>query len=85
VKVGEDRGENPDSTLFVSKSMPPALVAKVTSVLLAIKDDTSPASETVKKNLRIRGYVRTSTRDFDHTLGLLASMGATRKFDFGYY
>jgi ABC-type phosphate/phosphonate transport system substrate-binding protein len=80
--VGEDKGENPDNTLIVSKQVPKVFAAKVSNVLLALKDDVSPEAQAVKKSLKIRGFIATTARDFDHTLELLKKAGATKSFNF---
>ena len=82
--VGEDRGENPDNTLIVSRRVPQELVAKVSAALLAVKDDMSPAAQAVKKSLQIRGFVRTTLKDFEHTLALLSKAGETKSFKATY-
>lgn len=82
--VGEDKGENPDNTLIVSKQLPQALAAKVSTALLAVKDDSSPEAQAIKKSLKIQGFIKTTTKDFDHTLALLKKAGATKSFNFSY-
>ncbi|CAK0745639.1 hypothetical protein CCP3SC15_130003 [Gammaproteobacteria bacterium] len=82
--VGEDNGENPDNTLIVSKSASPELVAKVTSALLSVKEDTSPEAQAVKNSLEIREYIVTTIKDFEHTLTLLKNAGVTKVFNFTY-
>jgi len=82
--VGEDRGENPDNTLIVSRQMPQALAAKVATALLAVGKDPSPEAQVLKKIMKIQGFVETTTKDFDHTLALLKKAGVTKSFDFAY-
>jgi ABC-type phosphate/phosphonate transport system substrate-binding protein len=82
--VGEDRGENPDNTLIVTRRIPQTLAAKISTALLAVKDDTSPEALAVKKSMQIKGFVKTTDKDFDHTLALLSRAGATKSFNFMY-
>jgi len=83
-QVGEDKGENPDGTLIVSKKADPKAVAKVTAALLAIKDDGSADAQAVKNGLEIQGYVKTSEKDFAHTLPMLKRAGVTKAFAFAF-
>lgn len=80
VKTGEDKGENPDNTLIMSKRIPPALAARVSDALLLLKDDSSIEALEVKKSLGIQGYVRTTHKDFEHTLSLLKKADVTKRF-----
>jgi len=82
--TGEDRGENPDNTLIVTRKIPQALAAKVSAAFLALKDETSPQAQAVKKSMQIKGFVRTTNKDFDHTFTLLSKAGATKSFNFSY-
>jgi ABC-type phosphate/phosphonate transport system substrate-binding protein len=82
--VGEDKGENPDGTLIVSKKMNSALVAKIAAILLGIENDVSPESQAVKTSLEIQGYIKTTPKDFEHTLSLLRNAGVTKAFNFLY-
>jgi len=84
VLVGEDRGENPDGTLMASKKANPAMVAKVAAALLGLKNDASPEAAAVKASLEIQGYVKTTEKDFTHTLALLRNAGVTKTFNFVY-
>lgn len=81
VMVGEDKGENPDNTLIVSKVIPPALSSKVAGILLGLKDDHSPEAMEVKKSLGIQGFIRTTVQDFDHTLELLKNADVAKRFN----
>jgi ABC-type phosphate/phosphonate transport system substrate-binding protein len=81
--VGEDRGENPDGTLIVSKSMPLSLKAKLSGDLLAIHNDPSPEASAVKNGLKILGFIKTSEQDFEHTLALLRRAGVGKHYLFG--
>ncbi len=82
VLVGEDRGQNPDSTLIMSKKIPPTLQARISDALLALKEDTSAEAAAVKQSLGIQGYIRTTLKDFDHTLSLLKKAGADKALSF---
>ena len=80
--VGEDKGENPDNTLIVSKKVSPALTGKVNAALLDLKEDVSPQAEAVKRSMEIQGFLKTTLKDFEHTLQLLKKAGVTKSYDF---
>ncbi len=80
--VGEDKGQNPDGTLIVSKKIPPTLEARISDALLALKEDSSAEADSVKQSLGIRGYIRTTLKDFDHTLSLLRKAGVDKTLNF---
>jgi ABC-type phosphate/phosphonate transport system substrate-binding protein len=83
-KVGGDKGENPDSTLMVSRRMDPGLVSKISKALLGLKDDATPEAAAAKNSLEIQGYIKTTTNDFHHTINMLKSAGVTKAFSFRY-
>ncbi len=78
-KVGEDKGENPDDTLIISRNVPPVLAAKVANALLGLKSDTAKEAGAVKKSLGIQGYIKTTEKDFEHTLALLKKADVTKR------
>jgi ABC-type phosphate/phosphonate transport system substrate-binding protein len=80
--VGEDKGQNPDGTLIVSKKIPPTLEARISDALLALKEDSSAEAAAVKKSLGIQGYIKTTLKDFDHTLSLLKKAGVDKSLNF---
>jgi len=80
--VGEDKGENPDATLMVSANMPVSLKAKIFADLVAIQDDPSPEAQAAKKSMKISGFIKTTDKDFKHTMALLKKAGVTRSFLF---
>jgi ABC-type phosphate/phosphonate transport system substrate-binding protein len=80
--VGEDKGENPDNTLIVSKKIPRALAEKVSAALLAIKEDVSPQAQAAKRSMEIQGFLKTTLKDFEHTLSLLKKAGVTKSYNF---
>jgi ABC-type phosphate/phosphonate transport system substrate-binding protein len=82
VLVGEDKGQNPDGTLIVSKKIPPTLEARISDALLALKEDSSAEAAAVKQSLGIQGYIRTTLKDFDHTLSLLRKAGVDKTLNF---
>jgi ABC-type phosphate/phosphonate transport system substrate-binding protein len=84
VLVGADKGENPDNTLIVSKKVSSVLVAKVSAALLAVKEDTSPEAQAVKSSMEIQGFLKTTSKDFEHTMSLLKKAGVTKSFNFAY-
>ena len=84
VKIGEDKGENPDDTLIVSKKADKGSVSKVVSALLGLKDDASAEATAAKDSLGITEYIKTTTKDFSHTFPLLKAAGVTKEFNFTY-
>lgn len=82
--VYEDRGQNPDGTLIVPKKMSPALVQKISGILLALKDDPSAEAKAVKESLKIREFIRTTEADFKHTVTMLKNAGVTKDFAFTF-
>jgi ABC-type phosphate/phosphonate transport system substrate-binding protein len=84
VLVGEDKGENPDDTLIVSLKANRKTAAQVTASLLSLKDDPSPEARMVKDSLSVQGFIKTTNRDFVHTLSLLKNAGVTKTFNFSY-
>ena len=82
IKVGEDKGENPDNTLIVSKKADKGTVVKVASALLSLKEDTSAEAKTAMDSLEITGYIKTTSKDFGHTLPMLKAAGVTKEFNF---
>jgi len=80
--VGEDKGENPDNTLIVSKKVSPAIAGQVSAALLGLKDDSSPQAQAVRKSMDIQGFQKTTLKDFEHTLPLLKKAGVTKSYDF---
>jgi ABC-type phosphate/phosphonate transport system substrate-binding protein len=83
-KGGEDKEENPDSALMVSKKADQKAVSKISDALLSLKTDSSPEGQAVKEKLGIQGYIRTTKDDFKHTLSLLKKAGVTKSFDFKF-
>jgi len=79
--VGEDRGENPDGTLIISRNVPAVLASKVSDALLEVKNDTSKEAAAVRKTLGIQGFIRTTQQDFEHTLSLLKRADVANKFN----
>jgi ABC-type phosphate/phosphonate transport system substrate-binding protein len=84
VLVGEDTGENPDGTLIVSKKTNPRLVSKVTAALLALKEKISPEATEVCEKMDIKGFIKTTPADFNHTLELLKKAGVDKSFNFSF-
>jgi ABC-type phosphate/phosphonate transport system substrate-binding protein len=82
--VGEDDEENPDGTLIVSKKADAKIVSRVSSALLALKDDKSQEAKASRDELGIQGYIKTTTSDFRHTLGLLKKAGVDKSFNFSF-
>jgi ABC-type phosphate/phosphonate transport system substrate-binding protein len=80
--VGEDKGQNPDGTLIVSQKIPPTLEARISDAFLALKEDSSAEAAAVRKSLGIQGYIKTTLKDFDHTLLLLKKAGVDKSLNF---
>jgi ABC-type phosphate/phosphonate transport system substrate-binding protein len=84
VKVGEDNEENPDNTLIVSKAADKNIVSQVNTALLELKNDTSPQAQAVRDQMGIKGYIKTTTEDFKHTMELLSRAGVNKSFNFSF-
>lgn len=82
--VGEDKGENPDGTLVISKKVDGKLVSKISTALLSLEKSNSPEAQAAKDKLGIKGYIKTTEKDFKHTLSLLKKAGVTKSFDFKF-
>ncbi len=82
--VGMDKGENPDGTLIVSKSVTRQLAQKIKSALMSLKNDASPEANAVRDSLNIQGYIETTEKDFGHTLTLLKDAGVDKNFNFSF-
>jgi ABC-type phosphate/phosphonate transport system substrate-binding protein len=82
--VGQDKGENPDNTLIVSKKVSSGLTEKVKGALLAMNEDASPEAAAVKSSMQIQGFMKTTPKDFEHTMSLLKKAGVTKSFNFAY-
>lgn len=82
--VGQDKDENPDGTLIVSKKMKPETKKKLESILIGLKNDSSAEGTAVKNALGIEGYIITTKDDFKHTLNILNRAGVTKDFDFEF-
>ena len=80
--VGEDKGEDPDGTLIVSTNMPISLRAKIAADLVAMQNDPSTEARSAKKSLKILGFIKTTDKDFEHTLALLKKAGVSKSFLF---
>ncbi len=76
--VGKDNGENPDGTLIISRNVPSVLAAKVSEALLEVKNDTSVEAAAVRQSLGIQGFIKTTLKDFEHTLSLLKKADVTK-------
>jgi ABC-type phosphate/phosphonate transport system substrate-binding protein len=82
--AGADDDENPDGTLIVSKRTDSKVVSKVSAALLEIKDDPSALAKAVRDGLGIKGYIKTTTADFKHTMKLLKQAGVDKSFNFAF-
>jgi ABC-type phosphate/phosphonate transport system substrate-binding protein len=83
-KIGEDKGENPDNSLMISKNFPAELAQKLKVAFLEVKNDNSAAAKAVKTGLGIQGYIETSDSDFRHTISLLQNSGVNKSFNFKF-
>ena len=84
VLVGEDDDENPDGTLIISKKANTRVVEKVSAALLALGEDQSDAARQVRERMNVKGYIKTTEKDFQHTLGLLKRAGISKSFNFEF-
>jgi ABC-type phosphate/phosphonate transport system substrate-binding protein len=84
VELGSDAGQNPNNTLIISKKTDPAVVKRLTGILLGLQGDASEEAQAARNGLDILGYIITSSNDFQHTLGLLHSAGVDENFDFHF-
>jgi ABC-type phosphate/phosphonate transport system substrate-binding protein len=82
--VGEDNGENPDSTLIVSLKTNEDTITKLAHALLTLKDDNSPQAQSARDQLHIQGYIKTTAADFKHTFELLKKAGVDQSFNFAF-
>ena len=82
--VGQDIGENPNGTLIMSKNTDPEIAEKVTTILLGLMEDSSPEARKVKGKLNVMGYIKTTDKDFSHTLALLGKAGVDKSFNFKF-
>jgi ABC-type phosphate/phosphonate transport system substrate-binding protein len=83
-QVGNDKIENPDNTLIVSKKLAGGTAAKLSSILLSLGDDQSGEAKAVKDSLKITKFIKTTPADFKGTLGMLKRAGVTKSFAFKY-
>ncbi|TAN40054.1 MAG: transporter substrate-binding domain-containing protein [Nitrospirae bacterium] len=83
-QVGQDKSENPDGTLIVSKKMKQETRNKIAAVLTGLKNDPAPEAAVVRNSLGIQGYIPTKNEDFKHTLNLLKEAGVTKDFKFKF-
>jgi ABC-type phosphate/phosphonate transport system substrate-binding protein len=81
VQVGEDKGENPENALLVSKKANPAVADKVAQALLALETDSSANAAAVKSGMKITKFIKTTTADFAYTVDVLKKAGITKDFD----
>ena len=85
VKVGEDKGENPDNALIVSVRMDQKSLNQLVDVLLGMNNDNSELARQARSSLAMKSFIRTSARDFEHTLALLKRAGIDKNFDFDFH
>jgi ABC-type phosphate/phosphonate transport system substrate-binding protein len=80
--VGRDKGQNPNGTLIVAKSVSAAMKKKVTDALLSVEADKSAQAVAVKTSLKVKQYITTTVADFKHTIAMLAKAGVDKSFNF---
>jgi ABC-type phosphate/phosphonate transport system substrate-binding protein len=80
-QVGEDKGENPENALLVTKKVDAAVSAKLSEALLALKADTGDAAMKVKSSMKILSFTKTTADDFAHTVDVLQRAGVNKQFD----
>ncbi|HXX57212.1 MAG TPA: PhnD/SsuA/transferrin family substrate-binding protein [Thermodesulfovibrionales bacterium] len=82
--VGEGKGEYPDNTLIVSSKTNKETIAKLARALLTLKDDNSPQTQSVRDQMDIQGYIKTTTGDFKDTFEILKKGGVDQSFNFAF-
>jgi ABC-type phosphate/phosphonate transport system substrate-binding protein len=82
--VGEDAEENPDDTLIVSLKADAGVASKVSTALLELKTETSPEAKSARDHMEIKGFIKTTTVDFKHTMELLHKAGVSKSFNFQF-
>ncbi len=82
--IGNDTGENPNGTLIVSKQLESGFSAKLSEALVGLMQDTSDSAAKVREQMKIMGYIKTSKKDFNHTLEMLGKAGVDKGFAFEY-
>ncbi len=82
--VGNDTGENPNGTLIVSKKMNAELSGKISDLLTGLMADSSPEAKSVREDMNLLGYIKTTGENFNHTLALLKDAGVTKSFAFKF-
>jgi ABC-type phosphate/phosphonate transport system substrate-binding protein len=82
--VGEGKGEYPDNTLIVSVKTNKDTVTKLAQALLALKDDNSPQAQSVRDQMNVQGYIKTTSADFKDTFELLKKAGVDQSFNFTF-
>lgn len=85
VKVGEDKGENPDNTLIVSVKMDEKTVNKLADTLLGMNSDTSELANQARSSMGMKSFVRTTPKDFEHNLAMQKRAGIDKAFDFAFH
>lgn len=85
VKVGEDKGENPDNTLIVSVKMDEKTASKLAETLLGMNGDTSELANQARSSMGMKSFVRTTPKDFEHNLSMLKRAGIDKTFDFTFH
>lgn len=83
-KIGEDKAVNPEMTLIVSKKSDKATVNKISDILLKVKEDNSSTAIELKNQMSIQGFIKTTEKDFSHTLSLLKKAGVNKDFNFKF-
>lgn len=84
VMVDQDRRENPDMTLMISKKSDQKLARKVKELLLALKDDPSAEAGNVRQTMGLTAFIQTDLVDFSATIELLRQAGVDENFDFSF-
>ncbi|MBY0577344.1 MAG: phosphate/phosphite/phosphonate ABC transporter substrate-binding protein [Gallionellaceae bacterium] len=85
VKVGEDKGENPDNTLIVSVKMDGKTADHLAETLMGMNNDTSELANQARSSLGMKSFVRTTAKDFEHNLAMLKRAGVDKNFEFDFH
>lgn len=69
--IGGDDDENPNNTFILSKDASAKFGKELGSILMGIEGDNSGAAMKVKDAFKIKGFMKTTEADFEHTFGIV--------------
>jgi len=83
--VGGDSAKNPNNTLILANNTYARVGNTIEKILIDISNDDSPFTSKVKEVFKIKGFIKTTNKDFEHTFDLLKSAHINpAKFDFKF-